>query len=132
MGLITTGQPDDELASYLTGRRIMPDVSVLLTALVVDDSDSAALFSHARRSKIVLSDHIEDTALHILRTRAPQHLGTYGQGRVRLATEITLERVERGDPAIIPPWAKSSLDWEDQQVLADAIAGKVDVLFTQD
>ncbi len=124
---------DPDVAAYLSGKRIMPDVSVLLTGLLVSDSDSAVLLAHARRATVLLSDHTEETALHILRTRASQLLGAFGNARVQLATLTTVERIQSGDPATLPPWAKSSLDpKDDQQVLADAITGKADVLFVQD
>jgi predicted nucleic acid-binding protein len=124
---------DPDVAAYLSGKRIMPDVSVLLTGLIVNDSDSAALFAHAGAATLLLSDHTEETALHILRTRSPKHLGAFGVARVRLATRTTVERIGPGDPATLPSWATSALDpKDDQQVLADAVAGKADILFVQD
>jgi len=39
----TTSNVSGDLLSHLAGKRIMPDVSVLLTGLLVEDSDSAEL-----------------------------------------------------------------------------------------
>jgi hypothetical protein len=124
-------QFSEDLASHLTGKRLMPDVSVLLTAVLVEDSDSAALLAHARRATVLLSRHIEEAALNILRGHAPQHLGTFGDGLLRLATTTALTRIESGDPSRLPAWG-AALEPEDQQVLADAIAGGADFLFVQD
>jgi hypothetical protein len=125
-------QFSSDLASRLASKRIMLDVSVLLSGLLVDDSDSAALLAHARGATVLLSDHLEETALHVLRSRAPHLLGAFGEGRIRLATGTSVERVARGDPLQLPPWAASALDWEDQQVLADGVAARADILFVQD
>ena len=122
---------DDDLLASLHGKRLMPDVSVLLTGILVGDSDSAALLAHAKGATVLLSRHIEETAIHVLRRQAPQHLGTFGDGLIRLAATTTLLRVERGDLRSLPAWA-SQLDPEDQQVLADALTARADMLFVQD
>lgn len=125
-------QFSSDLVSHLTGKRIMLDVSVLLSGLLVDESDSAALLARARGATVLLSEHLEETAVHVLRSRAPHLLGAFGEGRIRLATGTRVERVARGDPLRLPAWAAAALDWEDQQVLADAVAGRADILFVQD
>jgi hypothetical protein len=122
---------DDDLISHLAGKRLMMDVSVLLTGLLVEDSDSAALLAHVRFATVLLPRHIEETAVGVLRAGAPQHLGSFGEGLVRLAGRTTLVRTASGDPHQLPAWA-SRLDPEDQQVLADAIVGRADILFVQD
>lgn len=134
MNLVSRGvapRLDDDLLAHLQGKRLMPDVSVLLTGMLVGDSDSAELFAHAQRGTILLSRHIEQTAIDVLRRQAPQHLGSFGDGLVRLSRTTTLTRVESGDTGQLPSWA-SQLDPEDQHVLADAIAARADILFVQD
>src|SRR2546422_7111838 len=101
----TTSNVSGDLLSHLAGKRIMPDVSVLLTGILVEDSDSAELLAHARRATILLSRHIEETAINVLRRRAPQHLGSFGDGLVRLAKATSITRVESGDPHQVPLWA---------------------------
>jgi len=126
-----TQKLDDDLLAHLDGKRLMPDVSVLLTGILVGDSDSAELFAHARRATILLSKHIEETAINVLRRQAPQHMGSFGDGLVRLAKNTTITRVGNGDLQQLPSWA-SELDREDQQVLADAVSARADILFVQD
>ncbi len=111
--------------------RIAPDVSVLLAGLLDLGSYSNQCLASLDQGTVVLGRHVEDMALRVLRTNAPNLVGDFADGLLQLAQHTTVERVADGDRSCLPPWA-ARLSGEDQQVLADSLAGKVNFLLTHD
>lgn len=123
---------DPDLTAFLSGKRIVPDVSVLLTGLLVPGSDSADLLAIAEESVLVLPADIEEKALNVLRFGAPQLLGAYGDAVLRLSQSMQIERHAGSDATPrLPDWT-AELDGEDLDVLRSAVSANADILFTQD
>jgi hypothetical protein len=119
------------LAQELAGKRIAPDVSVLLAGVLDADSPSQRTLAAAKHSTIVLSDHVEELAGRVLAHNAPHLTGNFNDGLLRLGVASHIERVAADGPIDLPVWC-SALSREDRRVLAGAVCGSADRLFTHD
>src|SRR6266511_4281372 len=124
-------QISEGIRSFLTGRRIALDVSVLLSGVLDEQSPSAWILRCAAEGTIVLSNHTEDMAIRVLRANAPSLVPVFGAGLVKLSTLCPIERVSSADKASVGELGKH-LSGEDRQVLADAMSAKASVLYTHD
>jgi predicted nucleic acid-binding protein len=124
-------QISEGIRSFLAGRRIALDVSVLLSGVLDEQSPSAWILRLASQSAIVLSKHTEETAIEVLRWNAPSLVGVFGAGLVELGTRCTIDRVPSVDKSSLGTLGRH-LSGEDRQILADAISGKASVLYTHD
>lgn len=109
----------------------MLDASVLLSATLLPESPSASLVELADESVFLLSPHVERMALQTLRFKAPERLGEFGDAIVRLSMRRTVDRTPKGDSSQLGS-LKKGLSGEDAQVLADAMHGGADFLYTHD
>lgn len=127
------GRPvlDRDLLEFLEGKRIFPDVNVLLIALLAEESTSALLLAHCRQATLVLSRHVRDTARGVLNRGAPHLLGDYSDKLLRVLRANRTELVPSPTPRGLPSLA-SELGEEDCQVLADALHTGADMLFSLD
>ena len=89
------------------------------------------LLELACKGIIVLSEHVEDMARTVIRVNAPRKLPEFNDALLRLGATQTIERIHRHDSVGLHTGAVR-LDKEDQQVLADAIGGRADILATHD
>lgn len=117
--------------SQLAGQRVFPDISVLLTGLLDDGSDSSATLTGAASGTLLLSDHTEGRARAILRAHGPHLLPAFNDALLRIGTRVRIERVGTGDRSSLPAQALG-LSVEDQQVLADALLARAQILVTHD
>ena len=81
---------------------------------------------------IILSDHVEDRARHVLRSGAPHLLAPFNDGLLRLTMHTRVERVSATGDAVLPAWAETTLSAEDRRVLLGALTGRADWLFSHD
>jgi len=121
----------DVVTAELAGKRLFPDVSVLLAGVLDSESASSDVFTCATGATIVLSAHVEETAVAVLRGGAPNLVAEFNDGLLRLSVDRTVERIPR-QPDVLPTNETRKLNNEDRQVLADAIGGRADVLLTHD
>src|SRR5436309_2917573 len=124
-------QLSEGIRSFLTGRRIALDVSVLLSGVLDEASPSAWILRCANRGTLVLSKHVEEMAIEVLRRNAETLVGVFGAGIVKLSTHCAIERVPSVDQETLGERGKH-LSGEDRQVLADALAARASVLYTHD
>jgi hypothetical protein len=122
----------ESLTQSLEGHRIAIDVSVLLAGLLDADSPSQRLLSICGRSVLVVSNHVEERALRVLRAAAPHLIPEFSDALLRLASTTALERVVMRASAPVPPWAEATLSDEDLCVLRGAVTGCAKWLFTHD
>ena len=120
------------LENSLAGRRVAVDVSVLLAGLLDTDSPSQRLLGVLSKGTTVLSDHVEDRARMVLKAAGPHLLPEFNDQLLRLASKTTLVRIAAASSAPLPAWTASGLSIEDTRVLAGALAGRSDRLFTHD
>jgi predicted nucleic acid-binding protein len=121
----------ETIVSELSGKRLFLDVSVLLAGLLDPGCASQQLLEVACKGTVVLSGHVEDMARTVVRANAPGKLPEFDDALLRLGAAQTIERIRRCDLAVLDGEALK-LSKEDQQVLADAIGGRADILATHD
>jgi predicted nucleic acid-binding protein len=120
------------LEDSLAHRRVAVDVSVLLAGLLDTDSPSQRLLGLLSKGTTVLSDHVEERARLVLKVAAPHLLPEFNDQLLRFSTKTHLERVTADGAPPLPSWTAAGLSAEDARVLAGAIAGQADYLFTHD
>jgi hypothetical protein len=128
---ILVSEWSDEIAAFLDGKRLFPDVSVLLASALYPDSPSHKVLTLSATSRILVSPHTETTALAVLRAAAPTLVSEFCDYLLATARTGRLERVASGDHQQLGS-LPSSFSSEDRQVLADAAASAASILYTHD
>ena len=119
------------VTTELAGKRLFPDVSVLLSGVLEPQSASGDVFASAAKATIVLSAHVEETAVAVLRASAPHLVAEFNDGLLRLGRDVTIERIPKQAPVEARAGAPT-LSEEDRQVLSDAVGGRSQILLSHD